>query len=494
MDEINSRRRLLMNRSLRKFSDSCSPPMELHQSCPYRVRAATGFVCGEECMDILGEDEVSVVELDEPLGFQFHRMEPRRMRVGPKPDEIAFDAARSNAQDESKPVAQCTTTTLISRLRDVLVDNVMSIDSFSDVHSIDLTDLALELVERGFDVHELLNEVVVPELAFASVMRLFLPVMEANAAPQSLSNAALSELEWLSSGFSELRETIEGVLAAKSESIQRLPLILHEHLLEQYTGWFRSKSDEEILRGVLPNRFERFERPEEPIESQRGRWVFDRFTTTYLDLWQTPSLLEEWRYVRGECSTPCLSSHMQERKILAADLSREIANRAATGTLTTTPASASIGRYVQPAIELLTLGNLDAAISIFDVLCDVAPMSAEAFNNRGFCRLPKNPVDALRDFERACKLGMAQSPITIANRVLALRKLNRASSALALAEEEWDGLQSGGSCFLWNFATDVPVVIEVEDPVQYLVSLVTLIADESCDDVAASVWRSRSRV
>src|SRR5437870_2956965 len=113
--------RAIFIRSLRAFSDNCSPPT-LTPTCPFYRNDHTGAWCLEECMDLLathaGDADDGV-----PLGFALmaHRRRPRARRSSSavaKP----FDAREIWAEDRVHPVRLWRPSSLLHHAVDTLIN------------------------------------------------------------------------------------------------------------------------------------------------------------------------------------------------------------------------------------------------------------------------------------------------------------------------------------------------------------------------------------
>jgi len=122
----------------------------------------------------------------------------------------------------------------------------------------------------------------------------------------------------------------------------------------------------------------------------------------------------------------------------------------------------------------------------------MSPRAPEPFNNRGFCRLPDEPDAAVHDFEKAIALGLPDIALATGNRMLALHRLGRNASAMAIADELWmNGVGSRSQVFVWDFRADTPTLISGVDSGAYVADLATFIAEQASDDTLAAVWRAR---
>ena len=216
-------------------------------------------------------------------------------------------------------------------------------------------------------------------------------------------------------------------------------------------------------------------------------WAVDRFAKTYLDSWSTASLSLEWQYLHGNHPGVCTSDEMKSRKIDRSTLAATIADRVTDGRHGAENRLV-IDKYTGVAKDLLVKGQHDAAVSIFNMACDLAPDSAYAHNNRGFCKLPDDPEGAISDFERARDMHYSPPVVPGANLVLALHRLGRNTSALQVADDAWEHTSGRDApATMWDIHSEKPALVEV-DAVSYLAELALHIASGSDHE---SMWKTR---
>jgi hypothetical protein len=170
----------------------------------------------------------------------------------------------------------------------------------------------------------------------------------------------------------------------------------------------------ELFLGIRPRR----------DRDELGLWLWERFTVTAVDSWNTSSLLLEWSSNPVEGNELCPPRAMAERMV----------PREQVGVLALERASESRSReplrrglaanfFTEDAMERLLRGDWKTASKIFGGLVDLRPADGEAWNNLGFCQLAGDPGEALETLQRAAVLPLVPTLICQANRVLALHLL-----------------------------------------------------------------------
>jgi len=185
---------------------------------------------------------------------------------------------------------------------------------------------------------------------------------------------------------------------------------------------------------------------------------------------------------------------MAVRRIDANELGRLIADRAVLqGPPEAQAARLSMNEYTKVAVKLVKNGQTLAAAAIFEAAREANPGDPTAHNNYGFCILPDRPDEALAALEQAAKLfGDSMELVNVANRLLALRRLGRITTALELAERlllNWDSVK-GSVAHMWSFDDDDPsTLIDVDNIKTYTLDLVVRIAEDSGDELLIKRWR-----
>jgi len=145
---------------------------------------------------------------------------------------------------------------------------------------------------------------------------------------------------------------------------------------------------------------------------------------------------------------------------------------------------------------MLREGRRQSAAAIFEAIARVSPGDAAAHNNFGFCLLPDDPGKALEELETAASLGMASRGTNVGNRMLALCRLDRTVSALALAEEYFEGgadrETANRPAFMWSFELDDPKLLEVGDVAVYVAELAAHSSVSAGDAQLGARWSDRA--
>jgi tetratricopeptide (TPR) repeat protein len=109
-----------------------------------------------------------------------------------------------------------------------------------------------------------------------------------------------------------------------------------------------------------------------------------------------------------------------------------------------------VSSILGPLVKVyLTEGEPERAAAIFGAVTEVAPNSADAHNNYGFCLLPIDAHRAMEEFEVANRL-QPDMLLAIANEVLAFHLLGRDQEALALGNSDKAKSLSPQSGSMWN--------------------------------------------
>jgi len=187
---------------------------------------------------------------------------------------------------------------------------------------------------------------------------------------------------------------------------------------------------------------------------------------------------------------------MTTRRIDASELARLIADRAVREGQTEARImpQALIGHFTETAVKLLRKGQRYAAAAIFEAAKELTPRSAEAHNNYGFCILPDRPEEALIALVVAADLlGSDTWAVNVGNRLLALRKLGRLTTALELAERFIAAAPSvePNSAYMWSFETNEAELLLVDDVRMYALGLAVKIAADTGDELLTTRWQRK---
>jgi tetratricopeptide (TPR) repeat protein len=487
--------REMMLQALRHFSDTCEPGA-LHAQCPFSVHTSDGLGCGEECQDVLGEYPVTsptgvAIELSaEFLAVPVNRPRPRSSLGA---DRIPFDAAKIRQEEEDYSETRQSPTTLLLRLADLLSEPPKELDGMHERHG-PFDAIVSELYRRGFNVEEIVREAIVPMVATVILSSILLPLLLSDEIDFKLVTPA----DWLAilladaglpTDLQEARDYLQD--RTSMEAVSRLVGLGRDGV----ERWLDTLSLSDLLDWSSPTS-EQFAKvlatPTLKHASTSQLWTFERFTKTYIEQWTTDSLQFEWKWLHGATPAPCSRISMKARRLKADDVARTIADRFTSANPLNRNAELIVGRYVPMAVELLQSGERVAAAAVFDVACELSPSSADAHNNRGFCRVPDEPSEALADFEHALLLGPSNPPVTIANKVLCLHKLGRNTTALKVAEDAWESLEDGNTATLWDYSSKGASLLQDAQPRYYLAGLAARIAALSGDSLSATIWKARA--
>ena len=491
----DGRERRLLVTALRSYSYCCVPG-DLHRDCPFAIRTRDGLGCGEECLDLLAnlDDPNEPVGVALGLGIRIAPMLRPRARRGPSPDTMPFDSRQHFLEELSLPVVRRSPASLFIGMMDELGEPPPADPSQRAKRALTIQEIVSDLYRRGFDVEVLLREAFVPVIASMTASWVIVRIVTGEDAAQDWSYAERSGWATLVLDTDDLSKTTSAIRAKGHDGIQKAIESTLGTGRSKIENWMATLPIDDLIAWVVPTRAQ-FEAISDAPPSQKGgpqAWMMERFTNTYLDAWSTESLHFEWDYIHGKVVPPCNAAQMRSRRISREELALAIAHRA-TGTVA--GQSRSIvphGKYVGVATDLLRKGERASAAALFDVACELSPRSGDALNNRGFCRLPDDPEGALRDFERAMDSGVFDLAVATANRMLALHRLGRNTSAISLAEDLWTSspLPKWGAV-VWDFRTATPTLIDTEDAVAYTAELAAFIGSAVGDESLAEVWRTR---
>lgn len=464
--------------ALREFSDGCEAP-QLTPECPFFEVTKTGPSCGEQCQDLLAEHGAprssSFIELGE--GFKLYPRKKRRPRRGLTDDVRPFDATAIKLRDTDRPTSDRHTVSLLST-----VENEISIPPHlsDDLESRNyLVGACLkELARRGFD-EKLTRAGIVERLAFSMCIiyvgsPILLEMTDVSSYQPQEDWSRLGQ-EWL--GHSRREDTV----------VQFVSLVKGE-FFDAMQRWVSHLSIDEMLAWTAPSDLNELLRAENSFttdESTRGLWLYQRFTSTYVDDWATSSLHLEWQYLHGSQVGCCPPDEMRSRKVLVNEVATGLATRATEKwSSTSSPDEATYRHndFVRIAADYLAAGRHDAAISMYEALHKISPNDRQVTNNLGFCLLPRDPQRALCLFDQAWGLRGKKEAVTVANRMLALHVLGRNGEALSSLPRLSECECANSKSWLWVRQHDGSYHLESDAyPAEYANRLARHIeAEESC--------------
>jgi hypothetical protein len=486
--------------ALRRFSDECEAP-NLIAECPFSIDLpGGGRGCGEECLLLLEQYRVPPSSGELPAGtggIGARSMgPPRRPSSDPR---RAFDAAECYYRDSDMPDrSRWQTTSLLYDLSNAYVPKPASLRDPERCKR--LAAAADELSRRGFDVDALLRNGLRGQLAVALSVVIGMPDLVAAKPTRQLPPDGVP-LPQPPDGWPKL---LDAFIDAEASSDTDPPppadagkLVIARYRMDVATGQFLARV--RIWAGVAPVddlvslrpptmedflAYEIAREPEMRAAGRRQRWVIDRFTETYLQHWSKESLMLEWRFQHATEEPPCPPREMAARVVDANDLAHALAEAAAN------PASGTPRGLQSAAVELLREGRSGAAAAVLGAALRTQWENAELHNDLGFCLLPDDPAEALKELETASRLGFPRT-VNVCNRILALFMTGSYAAALEVADravEGWKDLDRDLS-YLWDFRSPEPRLLPRECPRCHILKLAVHVADASGDELAAARWR-----
>jgi tetratricopeptide (TPR) repeat protein len=481
------REREIFLRALRAYSEDCPEPPVLHPDCPFAIPISDGRTCFEECRDILAEYEVPprADEIRLGNGLVMSRILRPRAR---RPDKQAkpYDSLEVLRLEEHLSLRDRSLAALLRGLEQ-LVEQV-PVDN--EERSRRIRHIADVLSERGLDAaaviqHGMAKKLVSYVVAIASAP--WLVKGDDAVFPHALGWAALLD------EVADLSEQPPDVsLKSLDVTEARLQASFESDFFRLVSGWFAWAPFDRLISYSPPSTDE-FLNPPHTDQEERDRiqWMTERFTQTYLSDWSETSLHLEWRYIHSETKPPCLPAEMRRRAIPEDELACEIANRASRER---GHEQRDLGqRFIKPGLQFLRAGRRSEAAALFEAVRRLTPDDAAAQNNYGFCLLPDQPDIALTALEQASRLGYKPISVNVGNRLLALYRLGRLTTALDLADHSFEACLAenlwGGT--MWDYEAKIPKLIDVEDVRNYTIGLAFKIAQASGVAELEELWKRR---
>lgn len=492
-------RREIFLRALREYSDRCELP-DLTPTCPFYRSGPNGVWCLDECHEILS-DHPEPPPAEQLVLSPDLAARPRRPRArhGCTAPTLPYDARQVLIEDKDRPIAEWRPAALILQLLEIVVGSPPPDNAA--LHAA-RTDRVLELIEaldqQAFDTRSLVREALVPPIALGIIWSAALPLTRvAGGNTNDPLEVPPPPHGWVSVLLGGERSFEEWIAYAEEQG----PTWANDQLGKVWTSlprvfsWLAAMDIGDLANWRAPSTLD-FGAAKVSVETmgQVSRWVVERFTVTYLDRWATSSLHLEWEYLHGRRIAPCHVRSMQSRHVTEHDLAVAIAHKAVFDPDGSSPADMiPVDAFRTMVVDHLRSGRRWAGAAIYDAARRASPNHAEAHNNHGFCLLPDDPAAALPSLERAAELGMENEPVNVANRMLALKRTDRPTSALELAESfaQRDLLRVPRIGWLWDYDADEPVLIDVPSTSEYIAGLALRIAEDSNDLKAAEVWRRR---
>jgi hypothetical protein len=462
----NGKGREIFLAALRDFSNNCEAP-ELTPHCPYYELTRKGAICGEQCHDLLAEhhavERTGTVDFGEGLAMYARRgLRPRR---GPDDSNRPFDAAEILLRDRDKPTDARHTVSLIKDTVDQLA-MPPSLAEDPENRSYVIQASVVELVHRGFSevaVRSALARSISPIIVVTAALPLIAKIREPKG--------------WLDPGWSELLAEWRAIhtIAADDMSPELFLNFVHGTFGENLRNWLHSLTLPQLIDWLPPPSIRYMEEVESAALEvrQRAAWLIDRFTNTYIDNWSDSALHLEWLYLHGQTRGCAEPDQMAIRRVLASDISRIIAIRATDEwreSSSSDTRSFKESDFTMVAVEHLRVGRYDAATAIYEGLYALAPADVKITNNLAFTLVPRDPVRALELFNKAWQLSNCKNVLALANRVFALRLLDRPHDAIEVAKDLSSCDSRPEVAWLWasEGSERSLVLLSDQDPTDYI--------------------------
>lgn len=486
--------------ALARFSDGCEAP-NLEPACPYRRTDGSQSWCLEECEEELADYRASLADESVILGPALHAK--RRRSVKPlRASQRPFDIREQRLADEAVPLPQRRMAALLHEFIELIELPPPHASEEIAERSRRGVELARALDSQGIDPWKLIRAGHLDALALSIVLATAIPLLaqasvtSEGTRPPTDARRVL-EIHYPEDWWRALAP--EGVASeffqahtVNSEDANRV----FTRIVEQQprvAAWLSHQTNDDLLRWTAPTREELDRAVDVSWKSDRdARWIIERTTRTYLNSWSLSSLTREFEYVEGDLPSRFPSEYLRAREVPERELLVAIARRTASAN-DRFASNVQVSALVGPALRELRAGRRYAAAAIFDACRIAIPNDAEAHNNYGFCAIWDDPQRSLDALNRAATLGMAASPVNVANRMTVLASLGRATSALNVADAYLDrvGEVARFPAFLWEIGSEASSaqLAVVDDAHAFVFELAAHIADCANDADAATKWR-----
>jgi len=439
--------RELFLRAVREYSEACRAP-ELTADCPFSIDVGPGVRgCGEECMDVLAATNAPPpsVEVEIGDGISIRRSTSPRSRRRVNPGARPFDAAEIYLVDVAGgPPPTWRLSSLLHGLTKVVSTPPPDGDDARSERVAHLGELSALVEGRGLDF----DEHVLPYLRMVTATSVFVRVVQPSEEDRTASVQRWVELASDYADLDAISESVE--MAGKTFEALFLPIC----------SWAMTASVDDLFGWVSPQRQLLADSADMPLQAfvnadSDGRWIVDRFTSTYLHEWATESLKREWKYLHGQHQAPCSRAEMAVREVDESLLAQALAEQVTSQGPSLSPGQGGLASsFVKSAIAFLREGRPVEAAALFEAIVRRRPDDAEALNNLGFCMIAVDPGRALESLNAARSLGDCDSDLVDVNKLVALVALGRRTSALDLAAVVSARLADGsglrGATYLWD--------------------------------------------
>ncbi|MGC4850338.1 tetratricopeptide repeat protein [Micromonospora sp. DT15] len=430
--------------ALRNFSDACQLP-RLTPECPFYEPTSNGPSCGEQCHDLLAEwsrlaPPPTVISLGDGLELIERR---RRHRRGPEPTARPFDAGEIRLHDQERPTNLRHTVSLIVEFDNQLRIPPSMADDVDERRYLIRASLQ-ELVRRGFDRDDLM------EVAVSITTTGMIAYIAAEYLMKTVGSGASQNLELNSAWLAFQGGLLAEIDPAEPEHAFRV--FIDPALVRRVRAWNKTQSLEDLSMWVPPPATilsGHFERTPASVLN-RGKWIIDRFTKTYLAEWSTASLHLEWNYIHSSEPGCAARPEMDLRRLDVNDVAREISKRTVNDQpgRDTEPSAVQLQDFTAIAVDFLESGRFESAVAIYEGLERLRPSDNLIVNNLGFCLMPIDASRALATLKRSAEIAPAPTLETCANLTLAHFLVNDYASAIMTAKAASD-ISGNGVGWFW---------------------------------------------
>lgn len=502
------------------YADACTLP-ELTPSCPFYRVGSSGPSCGEQCRSIAESHGVQSRSVGHfTVGGLV--LTGRALPIQSVAGIDLFDATQRFISDHQLDLGLQSTTSLLIGLRRALVRPLTS-----QVAERDRPALAIwgELARRGIEVerivsgallkpmaHTLVTSVVAQNLIedelmrgdYSSIAASLLAFQEAQAWGQVLESAlnlSLANGRWSSSRLidrapSPPRYVIDWLSTVTKDNDAAEKILAKENVQYAFSREFLGRVEEWLSRLLEEDltSFLNFAVPPASVflalpsphlcRDEIGLWLWDRFTKTNLQEWALSSLLLEYRSSCGEDFPGAPNRVLAERTVQKDDVTQLALDRTAqTKGRRNHPTGLQPIHFAESAARSLRAGDHLAAENIFSGLIELRPTDGEVWNNLGFCQLASDPSKAIFSLRRGAALLRNETPVNVANQVLALHLLGEDELALRTSRKYQEANPNiDHDCFLWQHPSPSASLelVSVRNMNKHLTALEAHIAEFDC--------------